>query len=44
MPTFGDDGSHYRRMCELRKQQAAKLRRLGIVENSSKWFNLMYRR
>ena len=44
MPSLGDDGTQYRQLCERVRLRKIKLRRLGIVENSSKWFKLMYRR
>ena len=44
MPTFGDDGSDYKRRCERVRLRKIKLRSMGIVENSSKWFKLLHRR
>lgn len=42
MPTLGTD--NYAQRCERVRQRKAKLRRLGIVEGSSKWNKLLYRR
>ena len=42
MPWYGSD--NYKQRCEKVKKRKAHLRKLGIVENSSKWFKLMHRR
>lgn len=41
MPSLLDD---YKQRCERVRLRKIKLRKLGIVEGSSKWCRLLYRR
>lgn len=37
-------GYNYAARCKARKAREAKLRAKGIIEGSSKWYKLLYRR
>ena len=38
-----DCANNYGERCAALKKRKAHLRKLGIIENSSKWFKLMHR-